>query len=476
MEDHDLFGVFTHKGIYKYARVVFVSRCSSQLFVKALNIVRKNFIESSNDDRGIICYVDDIVGFAKSFNQLKTLAKDVILTLKDNGFKINREKSKFFARKCTFLSYEITKDGFTISDAYSDKLKQYEIPQNNLGLIIKPLLNLLKKDTCWEFNQDCIVAYNKVIELMTSKSLICSPTYDGREFYLMVDSSLDGYGSMLYQLNGIYKALVHYSSMLYGCKVVIQNDHNPMKAYMKTTLSPKSLYYIERIEEFDYQVVYSDNNSVKVVDSLSRHYITGIIAVAQHLDGNKPNNKTIREIFYKIHDKMGHFSYFRTYQLVCEYLSYPGLSKDYSKYLRSCEVCKRINPTVPVKVQKELAVATRPLQIVSTDVLGLLISSENNFNYVLNIVDSLSRFIVLVPLHSTCGQEVWTKFRDEFIYSYGIPDIIISDGASYYLGDNFKKDCVEFGIIHRVSRAGYHNDNTISERSFRTLNDCLRKQ
>uniref|UniRef100_A0A0N5BQU7 RNA-directed DNA polymerase n=1 Tax=Strongyloides papillosus TaxID=174720 RepID=A0A0N5BQU7_STREA len=523
-EDQDLFGVYTHKGIYKYTRVVFGSRCSSQLFVKALNTVLKDFIESNNDDWGVICYVDDIVGFAKSFSQLKTLAKDVILTLKDNGFKINREKSKFFARKCTFLSYEITKDGFTISDAYLDKLKQYEMPQNvkqlkrflgmaqyfkrnlnNLGLIIKPLLNLLKKDTCWKFDQKCIDAYNKVIDLMTSKPLICSPMYDGREFYLMVDSSLDGFGSMLYQLDGkkkcviayhaerfkefkvrpsaielellgIYKALVHYSSMLYGCKVVIQNDHKPMNAYTKTTLSPKSLYYIEKMEEFDYQIVYKDNNSVKVVDSLSRQFITGIITIDQHLDGNKPDDKTIRDIFYKIHDKMGHFSYSRTYPLVCEYLSYPGLSKDYSEYLRSCDVCKKVNPAVPVKIQKGLAVATRPLQIVSTDVLGPLISSENNFKFVLNIVDSLSRFIVLVPLHSTSGQEVWTKFRDEFIYSYGIPVIIISDGASYYLGENFTNGCAEFGIIHRVSRAGYHNDNTLSERSFKTLNDCLRKQ
>ena len=107
------------------------------------------------------------------------------------------------------------------------------------------------------------------------------------------------------------------------------------------------------------------------------------------------------------------------------------------------------------------------------DITGPLVASKNGYRYILGIVDVFSRFLMLIPIRNITSQAIIDILTSRWIPLFGVPDILVSDGA-YNLNSSILHDLLdEFGIF-KVSTSPYHpQSNGIIERDFRTIKDMI---
>ena len=79
------------------------------------------------------------------------------------------------------------------------------------SLIAKPLTQLLVKDAPFIFNEDCLIAFNRLNEALVS-ALIISPSYWTLPFEIMCDASDHAMGTVLGQRKDNKLHVIYYAS------------------------------------------------------------------------------------------------------------------------------------------------------------------------------------------------------------------------------------------------------------------------
>ena len=85
-------------------------------------------------------------------------------------------------------------------------------------------------------------------------------------------------------------------------------------------------------------------------------------------------------------------------------------------------------------------------QDLHTDLIGPLPETEDGYHYILTAIDRATRYPIAVPLKSTETTEVWQKFQDNWISTFGVPDLLISDRGSQFTSSFWAERCKMFGI------------------------------
>ena len=75
-----------------------------------------NHILKDLTDRGVIAYIDDIVIYAKTEEELVKLTKQVLWKLEDNRLCVNAKKCVFHSREVEFVGYAIGSKGVRMSN------------------------------------------------------------------------------------------------------------------------------------------------------------------------------------------------------------------------------------------------------------------------------------------------------------------------------------------------------------------------
>ncbi|CAM8963464.1 unnamed protein product [Rhodiola kirilowii] len=165
--------------------------------------------------------------------------------------------------------------------------------------IAKPLTNLLCNDTKFRFDEECLMAFEKLKKALVSAPIIQPPNWD-LPFELMCDASDYAVGAVLGQrvdkklhaihytskvLNGaqmnytttekellaIVYAFDKFRSYLVGSKTIVFTDHAAIKYLLaKKDSKPRLIRWILLLQEFDIEI--KDKKGVKnvVADHLSR--------------------------------------------------------------------------------------------------------------------------------------------------------------------------------------------------------------
>uniref|UniRef100_A0A0N5BU29 RNA-directed DNA polymerase n=1 Tax=Strongyloides papillosus TaxID=174720 RepID=A0A0N5BU29_STREA len=210
--------VFTYRGIAKFTRLPFGYINSTYIWNNTLeNILGP--IYSLN----IVSYVDDVLGFADSHEELWNLASRILSSIEKHGGKLNVEKSKFFCSEITYLAHDWGCFGYRPTLTATKRLVEYPRPKNrtetrrflgmiafyrrhvkNLYLDAGPIINLVKKSSEFTWTTQCEESFNLLKHRLTSREILSSPRF-GDLFILFVDGSQHGAGSMLMQ----YKSKEH---------------------------------------------------------------------------------------------------------------------------------------------------------------------------------------------------------------------------------------------------------------------------
>ena len=247
-------------------------------------------------------FMDDFSVFGISFdNCLENLGK-VLQRCIESDLILNWEKCHFMVQSGIVLGHKISAEGLEIDKVKLAVIDKLEIPKNVKGIqsflgharfyrrfikdfskITKPLCSLLEKDAKFEFNDECIAAFELLKEKLVSSPVIVSPDWK-QPFEIMTDVSDFALGAVLGQKRNRIFHIVYYAnkllneaqqnytttekemlavvyacdkfrSYILGAKVLVHTDHAAIKYLMnKKEAKPRLIRWVLLLQEFDLEI------------------------------------------------------------------------------------------------------------------------------------------------------------------------------------------------------------------------------
>ena len=267
-------------------------------------------------------YLDDVSIHSKTFKEHLRHIEIVMKKLAEANLKINHEKCTWCATEVKILGHIVSYNEIKMDPKKVLAIKEWKPPQNVkqvqqfLGLanyyrrfikdfsqIAGPMFNLLKKDSKFIFDSDCLAAFNKLKIVLTSEPILRPPDFN-KEFILYTDASGYCVGSVLGQkdddgreyviaygsrmLKGaelhysitekeclsIIFSIKHFRVYLYGKKFSIITDHSALSWLMKISDFKSATARLARwailLQSYEFEIIHRAGRIHSNVDVLSR--------------------------------------------------------------------------------------------------------------------------------------------------------------------------------------------------------------
>lgn len=120
-ESRDLTTFLTEDGMYRFTRLMFGVNCAPEIFQREMMRILK-------DVENIIVYIDDILIFASSLEDLRKYVAKVLFILKENNLTLNKDKCEYDKPKIKFLGHELDEEGFHIDEEKIKSIQNFREP------------------------------------------------------------------------------------------------------------------------------------------------------------------------------------------------------------------------------------------------------------------------------------------------------------------------------------------------------------
>ena len=146
-----------------------------------------NDIFSDLLDVCIVVYLDDILIYSDNITQHWSHVKEVLKWLWKAGLYTKAEKCEFHSDSVEYLGYVLSLSGLTMSNTKVKTIQEWPEPKKvkdiqfflgftnfyrrfifNYSDIVIPLTCLTRKNTSWNFDDDCRIAFNTLKQAFTS--------------------------------------------------------------------------------------------------------------------------------------------------------------------------------------------------------------------------------------------------------------------------------------------------------------------
>jgi len=164
--------------------------------------------------QGLKCfvYLDDIIVFGETLQVHDDKLRDVFARLRMHNLKLQPDKCEFLRKEVTYLGHRLT-----TKRLLPDFDKEFPTPTNirqlkaflglsgyyrrfipNFSKTVKPLTELLRKNTPFVWNRRTNEAFTTLKDLLTSEPLLQYPDFT-KPFVLTTDASNEALGAILSQ-------------------------------------------------------------------------------------------------------------------------------------------------------------------------------------------------------------------------------------------------------------------------------------
>lgn len=315
-DSKELTVVNTHKGLFKYNRLVYGLSSSPGIFQRIMVKLLENIPNTA-------VFLDDIlIGTNNIRTHVETL-KTVLKKLNDSGLKIKKQKCEFLTDEVRYLGFIINSQGVK---ANPDKIKpiiKLSAPTNvsevksflgminfygkfikNLSYYLTPLYVLLKKGKHWSWGKEQDTAF-KMVKNMLMSSEVLQHYDESRTVVLTCDASARGVGAVLAQRDAagregavayasraltpaennysqihrealaIIFAVKKFHQYLYGRSFILRTDHKPLVSIFGSELGIPNMTAsrLQRwaliLSAYNFTIEYVNTNA-NTADALSR--------------------------------------------------------------------------------------------------------------------------------------------------------------------------------------------------------------
>ena len=227
----------THCGLFEFTRMPFGLCNAPATFQRLMQVVLSGLKWDC-----CFVYIDDILVASKTFEEHLHHLQLVFERLQKAGLRLKPAKCHFLRDKVPYLGFIISKHGIQPDPSKTDKVNNFPRPTNLtslrsfLGLVsyyrrfvphfatvAAPLHHLTKKDTPFEWNDECEIAFCQLKSLLTKAPVLVYPRFgQGQSFLLETDASGVGLGAILSQQQEDGK----YHPVAYASRSLLPNERN----------------------------------------------------------------------------------------------------------------------------------------------------------------------------------------------------------------------------------------------------------
>ncbi|XP_035806354.2 uncharacterized protein K02A2.6-like [Amphiprion ocellaris] len=307
----------THKGLFKYNRLVFGVASSPAIFQRTMDNLLQNIPH-------VAVYLDDILVTGRTEEEHLRNLDRVLNRMAEAGLRLKRSKCVFQAPSVTYLGHRISAQGLSPLEEKVRAIKEAPSPKNvaelrsflglvnyygkflpDLSTVLAPLYQLLHKDSSWQWRQTQQKAFQQVKELLHSGPLLVHFDPD-KDVILSCDASPYGIGAVLshrmedgtekpigYVSRTLTAAEKGYSQLekeglavvfavkrfhqyLYGRPFTIFTDHKPLLGLFSESkgISPMASARVQRwaltLSAYQYRILYKAGSENANADAFSR--------------------------------------------------------------------------------------------------------------------------------------------------------------------------------------------------------------
>lgn len=230
ISDREKTGFVTQEGHYQWTCLPFGLKTSPAIFQRILtNIIRKHNLSDF-----VMCYIDDIMVFSKSFNEHMNHLQKLLDAIAEEGFRLKLTKCKFAAQSVRFLGHIVKGNTITPLKDNLRSIAEFPAPQNkkqirqflgkvnfynkyipNATITLDPIHNLLRKNINFYWSADCEKAFQTIKNNLCSAPILAIFDRDAPTF-IYTDASLKGVAAILKQKQkcGEIKPVAYFSKKL----------------------------------------------------------------------------------------------------------------------------------------------------------------------------------------------------------------------------------------------------------------------
>ncbi|CAH9114854.1 unnamed protein product [Cuscuta epithymum] len=299
----------TRYGHYEFTVMPFGLTNAPAVFMDLMNRVFRPYL-----DTFVVVFIDDILVYSKTPEDHEKHLRLTLQTLRENQLYAKLSKCDFWQDRVAFLGHIITQEGVSVDPSKIEAVVEWRAPtsvtevRSFLGLagyyrrfvkdfskIARPLTNLTKKTTKFQWNEDCEAAFQELKKRLTTAPVLTLPS--GTEgFDIYSDASKKGLGCVLMQnrkvvayasrqlkvhevnypthdleLAAVVFALKIWRHYLYGAHCKIYTDHKSLKyIFTQKELNMRQRRWLELINDYDLEIQYHEGKANVVADALSR--------------------------------------------------------------------------------------------------------------------------------------------------------------------------------------------------------------
>ena len=346
---------------------------------------------------------------------------------------------------------------------------------------------------------------------------------------MQLSSAQQNYATHELELLAIVRALKKFRSELLGTHFTICTDHRTLESFLhQRELSRRQARWQEFLADYTFDIRYIRGTENTVADALSRrpddHLVPVTTAVATVMSvsvdaallesikagygndkfaqrllrnqeslpsvsvkdgliflGNRlviPRVGNVREELFRLaHDNLGHFGSEKSYATLYPDFYWPRMRTELEDaYLPGCDACQRNKGTT-----KRRPGPLHPLPVpdergdsIAIDFIGPLPVDEG-YNCIITITDRLGSDVRLIPTTTDISAEEFARlFFDHWYCENGLPLEIISDRDKLFVSRFWKALTSLSGVKLGMSTVFHPQTDGASERTNKTINQCLR--
>ncbi|CAN6576911.1 unnamed protein product [Malus baccata var. baccata] len=339
----------------------------------------------------------------------------------------------------------------------------------DFSMISRPLCRLLQKDVTFDMNEECVLAFNKLKELLSTAHVIMPPDWS-LPFQLMCDALDYVVGAVLGQRfdleikdkKGSENVVAYHLSRLVHSNT--EEDLIPLRECF-----PDEQLFSLRATNPWYADIINYTVTKKIPDDFTRAQKDKLVKIAKYYDWDDPYlwkyclDQLIRRCVPESEFKSiltfchsyacgGHFGAKRSALKVLKSDFYwLSLFKDAYNVCTTCDHCQRTGNLGPINQMPQTPILiVKIFDVWGTDFMGPFPSS-NGFLYILLTVDYVSKWVEAKATKTNDSKVVSNFIKSNIFARFGIPRAIISDGGSHFCNRTFEALLKKYNVTHKVS-------------------------